>query len=123
PKPRRAPLPQPRRQTTDPLGRRAAPEQGDQNRVRALPLPRRTPNLAAPRCATRPPCTYLLQSGVDITVIALWLGHEDTATTHSPGFDGAAFLDSGGHWCGVMFFNSNSIGVSMPRLECRRRRL
>jgi integrase/recombinase XerD len=23
-----------------------------------------------------------LQSGVDITVIALWLGHEDTATTH-----------------------------------------
>lgn len=25
---------------------------------------------------------HLLQSGVDITVIALWLGHEDTATTH-----------------------------------------
>jgi site-specific recombinase XerD len=25
---------------------------------------------------------YLLQSGVDITVIALWLGHEGTATTH-----------------------------------------
>ena len=24
----------------------------------------------------------LLQSGVDITVIAMWLGHEDTATTH-----------------------------------------
>src|SRR5439155_25805136 len=25
---------------------------------------------------------HLLQSGVDITVIALWPGHEDTATTH-----------------------------------------
>jgi len=25
---------------------------------------------------------HLLQSGVDTTVIALWLGHEDTATTH-----------------------------------------
>ena len=25
---------------------------------------------------------HLLQSGVDITTIALWLGHEDTATTH-----------------------------------------
>ena len=24
----------------------------------------------------------LLQSGVDITVIALWLGHEDIQTTH-----------------------------------------
>ena len=24
----------------------------------------------------------LLRSGVDITVIAMWLGHEDTATTH-----------------------------------------
>ena len=26
--------------------------------------------------------THLLQSGVDITVIALWLGHESPATTH-----------------------------------------
>jgi hypothetical protein len=25
---------------------------------------------------------HLLQSGVDITVIALWLGHENTSTTH-----------------------------------------
>jgi integrase/recombinase XerD len=25
---------------------------------------------------------HLLQSGVDIAVIALWLGHEGTATTH-----------------------------------------
>ena len=25
---------------------------------------------------------HLLQSGVDITVIALWLGHEGTETTH-----------------------------------------
>ena len=26
--------------------------------------------------------THLLQSGVDISVIALWLGHESTETTH-----------------------------------------
>ena len=25
---------------------------------------------------------HLLQSGVDLTVIALWLGHESTETTH-----------------------------------------
>lgn len=25
---------------------------------------------------------HLLQSGVDVTVIALWLGHESTNTTH-----------------------------------------
>ena len=25
---------------------------------------------------------HLLQSGVDVAVIAMWLGHEDTATTH-----------------------------------------
>ena len=25
---------------------------------------------------------HLLQSGVDITVIAMWLGHEDIVTTH-----------------------------------------
>lgn len=25
---------------------------------------------------------HLLQSGVDITVIAMWLGHESPATTH-----------------------------------------
>jgi integrase len=25
---------------------------------------------------------HLLQSGVDMTVIALWLGHESTETTH-----------------------------------------
>jgi integrase/recombinase XerD len=26
---------------------------------------------------------HLLQAGVDITVIALWLGHENPATTHT----------------------------------------
>ena len=33
------------------------------------------------RCATRPRC-ICSSPGFDITVIALWLGHEDTATTH-----------------------------------------
>lgn len=36
-----------------------------------------TPHTVRPTTAM-----HLLQSGVDITVIALWLGHEDTATTH-----------------------------------------
>ena len=25
---------------------------------------------------------HLLQSGVDLTVVALWMGHESTSTTH-----------------------------------------
>ena len=38
------------------------------------------PSLANRRIS--PHTIHLLQAGVDITVIALWLGHEDTATTH-----------------------------------------
>lgn len=44
------------------------------------------PSLAArsisPHTLRHTTAMHLLQSGVDITVIALWLGHEDTATTH-----------------------------------------
>lgn len=46
----------------------------------------RCPSLAArsisPHTLRHTSAMHLLQSGVDITVIALWLGHEDPATTH-----------------------------------------
>lgn len=47
---------------------------------------RHLPSLAgrsiSPHVIRHTTAMHLLQSGVDITVIALWLGHEDTATTH-----------------------------------------
>lgn len=46
----------------------------------------RYPSLASrhvtPHTLRHTTAMHLLQSGVDIAVIALWLGHEDTATTH-----------------------------------------
>jgi integrase/recombinase XerD len=47
---------------------------------------KRCPSLAdrhvSPHTLRHSTAMHLLQSRVDITVIALWLGHEDTATTH-----------------------------------------
>ena len=47
---------------------------------------RRCPSLQgrsiSPHTIRHATAMHLLQSGVDITVIAMWLGHEDTATTH-----------------------------------------
>ena len=47
---------------------------------------KRCPSLLArpisPHTLRHTTAMHLLQSGVDITVIAMWLGHEDTATTH-----------------------------------------
>ena len=37
---------------------------------------------AHPHLVRHTTAMHLLQAGVDLTVIALWLGHEDTATTH-----------------------------------------
>lgn len=61
---------------------------GVQHRLRCA-LPRaseRCPSLGArrisPHTLRHTTAMHLLQSGVDITVIALWLGHEDPATTH-----------------------------------------
>ena len=36
----------------------------------------------SPHCLRHSTAMYLLQSGVDISVIALWLGHESPTTTH-----------------------------------------
>ena len=36
----------------------------------------------SPHTLRRTTAMHLLQSGVDLTVIAMWLGHEDMATTH-----------------------------------------
>lgn len=38
--------------------------------------------IVTPHTVRHTTAMHLLQSGVDITVIALWLGHESTATTH-----------------------------------------
>jgi integrase/recombinase XerD len=55
-------------------------------RVAVTTAAQRCPSLAArrisPHTLRHTTAMHLLQSGVDITVIALWLGHEDTATTH-----------------------------------------
>ena len=55
-------------------------------RVAVAKASARCPSLAArrisPHTLRHTTAMHLLQSGVDITVIALWLGHEDTATTH-----------------------------------------
>jgi integrase/recombinase XerD len=48
--------------------------------ARALPTLRN--RSISPHVIRHSTAMHLLQSGVDITVIALWLGHEDTATTH-----------------------------------------
>jgi site-specific recombinase XerD len=55
-------------------------------RVAAANASGRCPSLAArrisPHTLRHTTAMHLLQSGVDIAVIALWLGHEDSATTH-----------------------------------------
>lgn len=58
----------------------------DRLRVAVAKASERCPSLAArrisPHTLRHTTAMHLLQSGVDITVIALWLGHEDPATTH-----------------------------------------
>lgn len=55
-------------------------------RVALAHAARRCPSLAAkqisPHTLRHTTAMHLLQAGVDITVIALWLGHESTETTH-----------------------------------------
>jgi integrase len=55
-------------------------------RVALARAAQRCPSLAAkrisPHTLRHTTAMHLLQAGVDITVIALWLGHESTETTH-----------------------------------------
>ena len=57
-----------------------------QLRIACRKAEERHPSLAtrriSPHTLRHTTAMHLLQSGVDITVIALWLGHENTATTH-----------------------------------------
>lgn len=45
-------------------------------------LPKLSDRTISPHTTRHTTAMYLLQSGVDITIIALWLGHEDPSTTH-----------------------------------------
>ncbi len=62
---------------------------GVENRLRVAvaTASTRCPSLAgrrvSPHTLRHTTAMHLLQSGVDITTIALWLGHEDPATTHA----------------------------------------
>ena len=44
--------------------------------------PRLKTHTVSPHSIRHSTALHLLQSGVDITVIALWLGHENPSTTH-----------------------------------------
>jgi site-specific recombinase XerD len=48
----------------------------------AAHCPSLTNRRVSPHCVRHSTAMHMLQSGVDITVIALWLGHENPATTH-----------------------------------------
>jgi integrase/recombinase XerD len=48
----------------------------------AGPCPSLANRRVSPHCVRHSTAMHMLQAGVDITVIALWLGHENPATTH-----------------------------------------
>jgi site-specific recombinase XerD len=48
----------------------------------AAQCPSLTNRRVSPHCVRHSTAMHMLQAGVDITVIALWLGHENPATTH-----------------------------------------
>lgn len=51
-------------------------------RVAAEKYPQLLTRAISPHTFRHTTAMHLLQSGVDVTVIALWLGHESPATTH-----------------------------------------
>lgn len=48
----------------------------------AVTLPELSKRTVSPHIIRHSTAMHLLQSGVDISVIALWLGHESPTTTH-----------------------------------------
>ncbi len=48
----------------------------------ATQCPSLTKRRVSPHCVRHATAMHMLQAGVDITVIALWLGHENPSTTH-----------------------------------------
>lgn len=48
----------------------------------AAACPSLTKRRVSPHCIRHSTAMHMLQAGVDITVIALWLGHENPSTTH-----------------------------------------
>jgi site-specific recombinase XerD len=55
---------------------------GEVVRVAIAACPSLATKRVSPHVVRHSTAMHLLQSGVDITVIALWLGHEDVQTTH-----------------------------------------
>jgi site-specific recombinase XerD len=67
-------------------GRLTRPAVTARLRLAAQQAAARCPSLAnrrvSPHCVRHSTAMHMLQAGVDITVIALWLGHENPSTTH-----------------------------------------
>jgi len=67
-------------------GRLTRPAVTARLRLSALRAAAQCPSLAnrrvSPHCVRHSTAMHMLQAGVDITVIALWLGHENPSTTH-----------------------------------------
>jgi integrase/recombinase XerD len=72
--PTRAGTPMSRSNITERLSLAVAAASKDQPQLRQRPI--------SPHTIRHTTAMHLLQSGVDITVIALWLGHESPSTTH-----------------------------------------
>ena len=68
------------RRAADPQWSRLHFEEG--NRRRREFLPESVKKHISPHVVRHATATHLLQAGVDISVIALWLGHESIDTTH-----------------------------------------
>src|SRR6184192_2777602 len=79
-RPRSPALPKSYRRSDDENRCDRSPQAGCRNSRNPLPADEATSHLA-PHRSTRD-CNEHAAVGVDITVIALWLGHESTATTH-----------------------------------------